>query len=55
VIFDENIPEIGHFKVYGNGTIVGKFIDRTMLTLKGENVTIIDDLGETLTINISTS
>ena len=44
-MFDENIPDIGYFKIYGNNTIVGKFIDRIMLTLKGDLITIIDDVG----------
>ena len=45
IIFNENVPEIGQFKVYGSGIVVGKFIDRVMLTLKGEVVTLIDADG----------
>ena len=45
--------EIGVSKVFANGMIVTKFVDRVMFTLKGDGITVVDADGEGFTLNIS--
>ncbi len=45
--------EIGVSKVFANGMIVTKFVDRVMFTLKGDSISVVDADGEGFMLNIS--
>ena len=54
LIHDEIIENVGNFKAYSNGMVVGKFSDRTLLTLNSKKmeVKLIDSLGNVFIIGL---
>ncbi len=48
IIREEELPNIGVFKAYANGVVVARFQDKTLMTIRQQEIRIIAPNGRSL-------